>query len=126
MATAPAKKAGARAVSASKAKPVEHVDLPKPADLESPYPKGIRVFTYKPKDGSEPILLAMNGFDAPSKVWLFDLAAMPTLSQTWAWMRKANIPREIQRQAQLLPDAEYFEMFDKWFEAMKARTTSGE
>lgn len=84
------------------------------------------MFSYKPKDGSEPILLAMNGFDAPNKVWLFDLAQQPVLSQTWAWMRKANIPKDIQRQAQMLPDDEYFKMFDAWFDAMKARTTSGE
>jgi hypothetical protein len=105
------------------AAPTEHVVLPKPEEAEaqakSPYPEGVQYFSYQPKDGGEPILLAVNGFENPTKVWLFDIAQMPWLSQTWAWMRKANIPKAIQRQAQLLPDDEYFDMFDEWFDVMK-------
>lgn len=120
---AAAKKVGARANS-PKQKPVavvDAVDLPKPDEVVSPYPKEVRVYSYQPKDGSDPILLAMNGFELPDKVWHFDLAQLPILSQTWRWMERANIPKDIQRRAQMLPDAEYFGMFDEWFGAMKAQ-----
>lgn len=98
--------------------------LPLPDDLaesvKSPYPKGIRYFSYQPKAGGDPILLAITGFDPPSKTWHFDVAQLPVLSQTWKWMSHANIPKDIQRQAQSLPDPEYFAMFDEWFAVMKA------
>lgn len=131
--TAAAKRVGTRAnspkkrpaVRAVKSSPTEHVELPTPDDAErqakSPYPKGVRVFSYQPKDGSEPILLAMNGFETPDKLWHFDVAQLPILSQTWKWMERAKIPKAIQRQAQMLPDPEYFKMFDQWFNAMKAQ-----
>ena len=90
-----------------------------------PYPKDVMVYAYQPKDGGEPILLAMNGFESPDKLWLFDIAQLPVLAQTWAWMKRANIPTEIQRQAQRLPDAEYFAMFDEWFAAVKVLNRSG-
>lgn len=130
--TGPAKKTGARANS-KKAKPVEAVKapptefieqakaLPKPEDLpKGPYPKDVVVFTYQPEDGREPILLAMNGFEQPDKLWHFDVAQLPALAQTWKWMDRANIPKAIQRQALMLSDQEYFKMFDAWFDAMKA------
>lgn len=108
--------------------PTEHVELPKPEDVaakKSPYPEGVQVFSYQPKDGSEPILLAMDGFEVPGKLWHFDIAQLPILSQTWAWMRKANIPKDIQRRAQMLPDSEYFDMFDEWFEVMQKMRGGG-
>lgn len=105
----------------AKAKPKAELPKPEAPKEFSPYPDGVQVFTYQPKDGSEPILLAMNGFERPNKLWFFDLAEMPRLAQTWAWMTAAGIPRAIQRQAQLLPDPEYFAMFDAWFNAMSQR-----
>jgi hypothetical protein len=129
-----AKKAGAQGNAVKKRPPTRHVELPKvdllqdaelpnPDSVEeqakSPYPPGVLVFEYQPNDGSDPIPLAMNGFKTPDKVWHFDVAQMPILSQTWEWMKRANIPKDIQRRAQMLPDAEYFGMFDKWFDAMK-------
>jgi hypothetical protein len=118
-----AKSRAARANSTKKRPPTQHIELPKPDDVEaeakSPYPKNVRVYAYKPKDGSEPILLAMNGFEVPDKLWHFDTAQLPILGQTWAWMDRAKIPKEIQRRTQLLPDPEYFAMFDEWFAAMK-------
>lgn len=123
---AAAKKVGARA-NPPKRRPAKEVNLlealPRPEAVEqeskSPYPKGVKVYSYQPKDGSEPILLAMNGFDLPDKMWHFDLAQLPILTQTWRWMDRAKIPKDIQRQTQRLPDAEYFGMFDEWFDAMK-------
>lgn len=125
--TAAAKSVGTRANSPKK-RPAKEVNLlealPKPAEVEqeskSPYPKGVRVFTYQPKDGSKPILLAMNGFELPDKTWHFDVAQMPILSQTWKWMDKAKIPKDIQRETQRLPDPEYFAMLDAWLGAMRA------
>lgn len=142
MAGSAAKKTGARANSTKqrpKGSTVERMQaaqeinlldtLPTPdavaAQAKSPYPEGVKFFSYTPKGGGDPILLAINGFEPPTKVWLFDLSQQPILSQTWAWMRKANVPKDIQRQCQLLPDVEYFEMFDQWFDAMKAARGGG-
>jgi hypothetical protein len=135
---ATAKKAGTRANSQKKRPPELFEEKPKEVNLleglptpedvqakQSPYPEGVHVFSYQPKDGSEPILLALDGFEVPDKLWHFDMAQLPILSQTWAWMRKANIPKEIQRRAQMLPDPEYFDMFDEWFEVMKQMRGGG-
>lgn len=128
MAGSAAKKTGARANSPKqRPKAVKEVNLleslPKPKDVEaqakSPYPEGVNFFSYQPKAGGDPILLAINGFESPDKLWHFDVAQLPILSQTWKWMERANIPKAIQRQAQALPDGEYFKMFDEWFEIMR-------
>lgn len=124
---AAAKKTGTRANS-PKQRPAKEVNLlealPKPDDvaaeaIKSPYPKTVRVYSYQPKDGSDPILLPMDGFEIPDKLWHFDNAQLPILTQTWNWMNRAKIPKDIQRQAQKLPDGEYFGMFDEWFDAMR-------
>lgn len=130
-----AKKTGTRANSAKKRPVGSTVDrmkavqdsppeLPKPDDVAAqakkpPYPETVTVYAYKPKGGGPPILLAMDGFEVPDKLWHFDNSQFPILTQTWNWMRRANIPKDIQRQTQLLPDSEYFDMFDEWFEAMR-------
>ena len=104
--------------------------LPKPEALQADqskglYPEGVQTFSYQPKDGSAPLVLALNGYEPPDKLWLFDMAQLPRLAQTWRWMDRVNIPKQVQRQAQMLPDAEYFEMFDAWFEAMKNAAGGG-
>lgn len=103
----------------------KHVELPKPEDVaaeaNSPYPKGVNVWAYQPEDEkASPILLPLNGFQSGDKLWFFDLAQLPILNQTWRWMDRANVPKPIQRQAQVLSDKEYFAMFNKWFDLMKA------
>jgi len=105
--------------------PEEFIELPKPEQVKSPYPVGVQFFSYQPKDGSDPILLAINGFDNPDKLWFFDLAQLPKLSQTWRWMDKAGVPKAIQRRAQSLPDEEYFGMLDEWFETMTKYRQAG-
>jgi hypothetical protein len=123
-----AKKVAAEEGSTKKRPPELHAELPKPDDLEqskSPYPKEVQFFSYQPKDGSEPILLALNGFEAPDKLWLFDISQLPWLTQTWRWMTRANIPKSIQRQAQKLSDEEYFKMFDEWFDVMRKLNDAG-
>lgn len=128
--TAAAARRAVGQTSTRKRAPVKAVaDLPSPDEVakpKPPYPKGTKVFSYKPKDGGAPILLAMDGFERPDKVWLFDLSRQPILSQTWKWMERAGVPRDIQRRACALPDSEYFDMFDAWFEAMKGGATAGE
>lgn len=103
--------------------------LPAPETVEaaakSPYPKNVRYYVYKPKDGSDSILLAMNGFEAPDKLWYFDLAQLPRLAQTWRWMEHANVPKDIQRRAQMLPDPEYFGMLNEWLAAIQALQGGG-
>jgi hypothetical protein len=140
MAAAP-KKAGARKVTTKRA-PVKRTEsddseggiaaavaaakaLPTPeqaaAQVNSPYPKGVVTWTYQPKDEkSALIVLPVTGIRPGDKLWHFDLAQLPILAQTWKWMDRANVPKQIQRQCQLLADDEYFEMFNAWFDAMKA------
>lgn len=89
--------------------------------ITSPYPEGVGVWSYQPKDDMlAPILLPTSGFQPTNKLWHFDLAQLPILAQTWRWMDRANVPKDIQRQAQSLDDGEYFAMFNKWFEVMTA------
>lgn len=140
--TAPAKKTGTRANSrkrkppmssvqkmaeVAKGLPEEFKELPKPADLakQGPYPATVQTYAYQPKAGGPPILLPLDGFDPPDKVWHFDVAQLPPLTQTWKWMDKAHIPKLIQRELCGLPDAEYFAMFDEWFSVMLQYNKSG-
>lgn len=108
---------------------VKAVELPKPDDVvaqaNSPYPPTVQTYAYQPKDGGEPILLALDGFDPPDKLWHFDVAQLPVLSQTWKWMERARVPKSVQRQAQMLPDVEYFHMFDEWFDVMRKLRGAG-
>lgn len=89
------------------------------------YPEGTRLYTYKPKDGGLPIQFPME-FEHPDKVWLWELNNQPFLAQTWAWMRRAGVPKVVQRQAQFLPDEEYPILFEQWFAAMGGGAKPGE
>ena len=89
------------------------------------YPKGTELFSWNPKGGGETLLLPME-FEKPDKVWLWDQAKLPFLSQTFRWMEKANVPNDIQRKVCALPDDEYMEMFGEWFKAMGGGATPGE
>lgn len=99
-------------------------DSPKRQTKKSHYPKGTKLFTYKPKGGGEPIQFPME-FDYPDKVWLWELSLQPFLAQTWLWMKRAGVPKEVQRQAVMLPDDEYPDLFEEWFKAVGG-TTLGE
>jgi hypothetical protein len=98
----------------------EGLPTPKEAEAEakaipSPYPEGVSVWVYQPKDEKlAPIVLPTSGFQPTNKLWHFDLAQLPILAQTWKWMDRANVPKAIQRQTQLLDDGEYFAMFNEW------------
>ena len=110
-------------------------DAPKPErpeDGRGLYPEGVKLFAYQPKGGDKPkigpnetIYLPLE-FERPSKVWLWELSIQPFLAQSWAWMNMAGAPRTVQRQCVSLPDGEYMEMFNKWFEAMGGGATPGE
>jgi hypothetical protein len=100
--------------------------LPTPKEAEakaipSPYPEGVSVWVYQPKDEKlAPIVLPTSGFQPTNKLWHFDLAQLPILAQTWKWMDRANVPKAIQRQTQLLDDGEYFAMFNEWLAIVMA------
>lgn len=90
----------------------------------SRYPEGTKLWTYKSKAG-ETIELPLE-FDKPDKLWLWELKDQPFLSQTWAWLERAGVPRDVQRQCVSLPDDEYMDMFSDWFSAMGGGATPGE
>jgi hypothetical protein len=101
-------------------------DSPEKPKTKSHYPEGTKLFRYQPKGGGEIIEFPME-FENPSKEWLWELNDMPFLVQTWAWMRKANVPKPVQRLAvRLQDDDEYAEMFKQWFAAMGGGATPGE
>lgn len=97
--------------------PVEAVELS--------YPEGTQLFSWEPKGGGEKLYLPKD-FERPDKVWLWDQAQLPFLSQTFRWMERANVPKDIQRKVCSLPDDEYLELFTAWFKAMGGGATPGE
>lgn len=118
---APAKKTEPKVVNVLEGLPTPAKAAAAQAIPKSPYPNGVKVWSYQPNDEKAAvILLPLTGFQPGDKLWHFDLAQLPILAQTWAWMDRANVPQPIQRQAQLLPDTEYFAMFNLWFDEMKA------
>jgi hypothetical protein len=88
------------------------------------YPDGMKLWTYKSK-GGEIIELPLE-FIKPDKLWLWELKDLPFLSQTWAWLDRANVPKPVQRLCVSLPDDEYMDMFTEWFKAMGGGATPGE
>jgi hypothetical protein len=119
----PARKVATESQDSEAVNLFEGLPTPKAAAAQafpSPYPKDVKVWTYQPDDEkAAPILLPLSGFSPGDKLWHFDLAQLPILAQTWKWMERANVPKGIQRQAQMLSDAEYFKMFNAWFEVIK-------
>lgn len=95
------------------------------AELKSPYPEGARLFSWQPKNGGPVILLPLE-FERPNKMWLWSMHRQPFLSQTWAWMDRANVPDSVQIMAQAIPDDEYLDMFTAWIKAMGGGATPGE
>lgn len=93
-------------------------------DNVSRYPEGTELFKYKSK-GGEIIELPLE-FVKPDKLWLWELKDQPFLSQTWAWLDRAGVPKDVQRQCVSLPDDEYMDMFTDWFKAMGGGATPGE
>lgn len=101
-------------------------DKDKEPDKKKPdYPEGTKLFSYTPKGGGKPIQFPTE-FEKPDKLWLWELTQLPFLSQTFAWMDRAGVPKEIQRVAVSLPDDEYPELFTSWFKAMGGGATPGE
>lgn len=94
---------------------------------KSPYPEGTKLFSYQPKAGGPPVLLPISGFERPDRLWLWSMHRQPFLSQTWAWMDRANVPDSVQIQTQALTDdGEYLDMFTAWVRAMGGGATPGE
>lgn len=96
-------------------------DSPKKDEKKSHYPKGTKLFSYKPKDGSEVIELPTE-FDFPDKKWLWRISKLPFLGQTFEWLNRALVPNAVQEQVVSLNDDEYPELFSKWFEACGGAT----
>lgn len=97
----------------------------KVTEEKSPYPEGARLFTWEPKAGGPVVQLPLE-FERPNKMWLWSMHRQPFLSQSWAWMDRANVPDSVQIMAQALPDDEYLDMFTSWIKAMGGGATPGE
>jgi hypothetical protein len=84
------------------------------------YPEGAELFSFTPDTTGETIWFPLD-FRQPDMVWLWEMYEKPFHVQSWEWMKKAEIPRDIQRKAVELGrdnPAEYMEMFAQWFAAL--------
>jgi hypothetical protein len=123
LSAAPELAPGCKDIESSGAESPEETPNPLPEKV-SRYPEGVKLWTYKSKRG-EIIELPLE-FNKPDKLWLWELKDQPFLTQTWAWLERAGVPKDIQRQCVSLPDDEYMDMFSDWFSAMGGGATPGE
>jgi len=106
--------------------------LPKPADnpFEKLYPEGTKLFWYHPKaENAEPIPLPSVVFNQPDKVFFFELHQLRRnpFTQMYMWMDRFEVPTALQRHiVNTVDDREFFDMCDKWMEAIGGGATSGE
>ncbi len=107
-------------------------ELPKPANnsFEKLYPEGTKLFWYHPKaENAEPIPLPSVVFNQPDKVFFFDLHQVRRnpFTQMYMWMDRFEVPIALQRHiVSTVDDREFFDMCDKWMEAVGGGATSGE
>ena len=104
---------------------------PKPASgLEKLYPEGTKLFWYYPKDESaEPIPLPVVVFNQPDKLFFFELHQVRRnpYTQMYMWMDRFEVPTQLQRHiVSTVGDQEFFDMCDKWMQAVGGGATSGE
>ena len=91
---------------------------------EGTYPEGTELFSFTPSTGTGTIWFPMV-FEQPDAVWLWEQYEKPFHVQSWEWMKRAQIPRSMQRKAVELmrdnPD-EYMDMFGQWFKVLSGGT----
>jgi hypothetical protein len=107
-------------------------ELPKPANngFEALYPEGTKLFWYHPKaETADPIPLPTVVHNQPDKVFFFDLHQVRRnpYTQMYMWMDRFEVPTQLQRHiVNTVDDREFFDMCDKWMEAVGGGATSGE
>jgi hypothetical protein len=87
---------------------------------EGTYPEGTELFSFTPSTGGDTIWFPI-AFEQPDAVWLWEMYEKPFHVQSWEWMKRAEIPRPMQRKAvELMRDnpAEYMELFGQWFKVL--------
>lgn len=111
------------------APPTPQVPKPK-SNFEGLYPEGTKLFWYHPKaENAEPIPLPSVVFNQPDKVFFFELHQVRRnpFTQMYMWMDRFEVPVVLQRHiVNTVDDREFFEMCDKWMEAVGGGATSGE
>lgn len=92
---------------------------PKPPAIEHPY-GDISVFVFRPKvvkpgDSMDPIVFPHITTLNADVEFFWELDDMDPMHQSFRYMRRANIPREIQRRAVRLPEDELARLLTEWF-----------
>jgi hypothetical protein len=112
--TAPAEDSAKNGASVEASKP-KHFGPPK-----GMYPEGAKLFSHTIKATGETVWFPME-FEQPKALEVFDVHDKPFHVQSWAWMKWANVPRQVQRQVVPLLDEhpdEYLELFNAWMQAV--------
>ena len=79
-----------------------------------------QVYSYQPKDGSSPIVFPAIIEVNADAYFFWKIYDMNEMFQAFEWMKKADVPRDIQSRVMLLDDAEKAAFFAGWFNAVTA------
>jgi hypothetical protein len=77
-----------------------------------------RLYSYRPKDGSEEIVLPHISTCSPTALFFYDNRKVDPMHQAFAWMDLCEIPTEFGRRVFMLPDAEQGELLKEWFSGL--------
>ena len=77
------------------------------------------LYSYQPKDGSEPIVFPHISTCSPTALFFYENRNMDEMHQAFAWMDLCSIPTAIGRRLFLLPDEEQGVLLREWFGGLK-------
>ena len=89
-----------------------------PAIKEHPIYGTKKIFTYRPRDGSDPIEFPHINAVTVTPKFFWKIYAMNEMFQSFEWMNQAEVPRPIQERVMDLPDDEKAAFFRGWFQAI--------
>lgn len=103
----------APAVNADEVRPPEEFKPVAPA--KHPVYGDKKLYTYHPKDGSDPIVFPHISTCSPTALFFYENRNLDEMHQAFAWMDLCEIPTAIGRRLFLLPDAEQGKLLKEWF-----------
>lgn len=85
----------------------------------------VKLFMYRPKDGSPPIVFPHISTCIPDALFLYDNRNKDELRQCFAWMDRAGVPDDIGRRVWVLPPSEQAEIVSGWFSGLVVNGPEG-
>lgn len=83
------------------------------------------LYTYHPKDGSEPIMFPHISTCRPTALFFYENRNVDEMHQAFAWMDLCEIPTAIGRRLFLLPDEEQGALLREWFAGLQLTPPAG-